>query len=330
MIVLSEQKLALLFEEIAKGFVHSPLEISIFIVLVLAIFSTFIFIYRYQVKKNREEKAKKALEIFEQICRVKAFNHTELLALEQLAKYLKLPYEKNLLLEDQSVFNACVKKLQKEMQIPLSVLSALRLKLGFKRENPDEIPHSTAELSKEISVLVVVSGRNQFSGRIVQLDPDSVKIKMEKPVPAPDPGTAVQVYFQKSSGIFSFSARTQKSENGFLWVSHSENIHRLQRREFYRKKLKLPVYIKPTGSSERPLRTTIIDLGGGGASILNTAQNFHEKEDVTLIFFTPRPERMVLTAHVIRVSEGGKTLHVSFGHMLESSRDRIIGYLFRR
>ncbi len=330
MIVLSEQKLALLFEEIAKGFVHSPLEISIFIVLVLAFFSIFIFIYKYQVKKTREEKAKKALEIFEQICREKAFDHTELLALEQLTRYLKLPYEKNLLLEDQSVFNACVKKLQKEMQIPLPVLSALRLKLGFKRENPDEIPHSTAELSKEMTVFVVVSGRNQFPSRIVQLDPDSIKIQIEKPVPIPNPGTSIQVYFQKSSGIFSFPTRIQKTAGGLIWISHSENIERLQRREFYRKKLKLPVYIKPTGSSEPPLRTNIIDLSGGGASILNTAQNFHEKEDVTLIFFTPRPERMILTAHVIRVSEGGKTLHVSFGHMLESSRDRIIGYLFRR
>lgn len=330
MIVLSEQKLALLFEEIAKGFVHSPQEISIFIILVLSFFSMFLFANRYQVKKSITEKTRRAQDTYERIIKKTPFSLSELRMLYHLAKYLKTPQEKNLLLEKQSTFNTCVRKLRNKQRISAPIIAGLRLKLGFKRQDPEQIPLSSADLSTNLPVIIVQKGGKQTPGKILKFVPGSLIIGIENGCPPPASSSHIQVYFQKCSGIFSISTFVQKSGNGVIRAAHSDNIKRLQRRKFYRKKIRLPVYVKPSDSHEPAVLTTFIDLGGGGASLNNRGRQFHERDDIKLSFFTSRDARITLTAVVTRVSEGGKTLHVAFVHIPESSRDRIMGYLFRR
>jgi hypothetical protein len=63
-VILSEQKLNLLFDEIASGFIHSPLEISAFIIFILSFFAPFIFLHIYQLKKQNEEKSRVSQRIF--------------------------------------------------------------------------------------------------------------------------------------------------------------------------------------------------------------------------------------------------------------------------
>jgi c-di-GMP-binding flagellar brake protein YcgR len=335
MIVLSEAKLELLFQEIAKGFVHSPLEIALFILLVLSILSIFLTVYRVQLHRIKEERAKRWMELYTHICSAKALNSSERLLLEQLSQYLKIAGEKNLLFENCSIFNFCVRKLQKDTHISSTVLSSLRCKLGFKRESPEQILHSSAELVTNVPVYISLADRVQSAGDCIQaggiitkVNPDSISILVQKYHRLPEDGASLRVYVLKPSGVFSFQSRVLKRDGSTLHVNHSEHIKRLQRRTFYRKKLRLPVYVKIAGSEVRPVRTTLKDLGGGGASFISTGQGFLENDDITLFLFPPSSGRMVLSCKVVWVSEGGKTIHVAFGGIPESSRDRIIRYLF--
>jgi len=330
MIVLNEEELSLLFDEIARGFVHSPLEIFIFIILVIGFITSFLFIYVCQIKKSRIEKINRAKKKYEQIIKKKAFSCSEIDILDRLAKYLKVPQLKNLLLENQSTFNACVRKLQKEEHVSDATLSALRLKMGFKRQYPEQIPHSSAELAGDLPVLIVQKGKKQCLGRIIKSESRSITIALENQSMPLKPGLHIQIYFHYYSGLFSFHTSVQKYERGVIKITHSENIKRLQRRKFYRKELILPVYIKLAGSKDKPVRSTFIDLGGGGASICNTDKLFHANDDIELSFFTSIKAQINLTATVMRISKGSKILHVAFKQMPESSRDIIIGYLFRR
>lgn len=330
MIVLDEQKLSLLFEEIAQGFVHTPLEISIFCILMSSFFLTFLLTYRIQTRKSIKADARIAQRLYELIIRSRGFNLIERKILERMTKYLGAPQKKNLLVENQHIFNLCARKLRKEEHIPDASIAALRLKLGFKKNDPEQILHSSAELPENLPLLVIQKGRTQNNGRLIKLEPHSLTIELENDQLPPRPGLPVEVRFQNHSGVFSFSTSIQKCGKGLLMVAHSESIKRLQRRRFYRRKIRLPVYIKRAHSHEMPIRSALIDLGGGGASLTNTAGFLQTKDEIVLSFFLSREEMMNLTAKVIRISNQGRVLHVAFGLIPESSRDRILGYLFRR
>ena len=330
MLVLNEHKLTILFEEISQGFKHTPLEITLFIILVLGFISIFIIVYRYQLRKSRINMILQAQTIYNNIVRQKALSEFERNLLERLTTYLKSPYERNMLLENQSTFNACVKKLLMDEQIPSHHLSALRLKLGFKRQEPEQIPNSSVELTKDIPLLIIQRGGKECPGRFIKSNSDFLSIAIEKGISPPQSGDPIRIYFQKPSGLFYFSSLVKKANEGILRVAHSENIKRLQRRMYYRKKLKMPVYVRLSGTPDRPIRSIFTDLGGGGASLINTKRPFHEGDEIQLYFFASKEGRVNLPAKVIRISGGGKTLHVTFGNIPESIRDRIMGYLFKR
>ncbi len=329
MIVLSEQKLNLLFEEISGGFTHSPLEISAFIFIILSFLAPFLFLYVYQLKKQNAEKFRVSQKIYKRLVSMKELAGPDLELLQQMVRYLKKGQKKYLLLEDQSVFNSCARKLQKEKHVSAASMAALRLKLGFKREKPEQTPHSSAQLPEDLPVIMQQKGKKQCTGKLLKSELRSLVIELESGGISSRSRSPVQVYFQNSAGMYSFTTYVQNCKNGLIKAAHSENIKRLQRRNFYRRKLNLPVYIKPKDSEERHVRSTLVDLGGGGASLINTEMNFRPSDGIDLFFSTSKESRIALSAEVIRVSGDGQTLHVAFGHMPESSRDRIIHYLFR-
>ncbi len=276
------------------------------------------------------EKTRIEDEIFEKIVRGKKFNHSELELLYRLAGYLKKSQKKYLLLENQAIFNACSKKLQEERRITASLLASVRLKLGFKAKDPERIPHSSADLEEDMSVLIVQKGKRQKAGRIFKIEPHSLIITLENGILSPSSGSPLIIYFQKRSGLYALTTSVQKLERGMIRVAHSENIKRIQRRKFYRKKILLPVSVKKAGSEGQPFRTILIDLGGGGASLRNPGGRLEAGDEVELSFFTSGRESINLAAFVIRVSGREKIAHVTFGSITDEIRDRIIRYIFRR
>jgi len=115
-----------------------------------------------------------------------------------------------------------------------------------------------------------------------------------------------------------------------LRIAHSENLLRAQNRQFYRRKLSVPVGIKKAGSDEKPETVRSIDLGGGGASLVNPQRRFRKGQSVELFIETRAGRRLKVTGSVIRTSSDGEVLHIEFDRIPESHRDRIIGYILNK
>jgi hypothetical protein len=330
MFVLNEQKLTLLFEEISSGFQQSPLEIAIFSVLVIGFFCLFIFGYRHQTKKSRIEHSKRAQELFDHIIDEKGLGMEERHVLELLSGFLHPSREKNMLLENRALFNTCVKKLQQTHEISPDLLSSIRKKLGFKSEILEQTLHSSTELSENLPVLVITRGKPHCPGILRKSASHSLCIELKKGGIPLSTGTSVMIYFQRPSGIFTFSSHVTGTKERFIEIAHTEAIKRIQRRRFYRKKTRVPALVKHSGSREHPVRSTLTDLGGGGATLVNPGGTFQEKDELALYFRTIKKESIQLCAKVLRISDEGKLLHVAFHHISEASRDRIYRYLFKK
>jgi len=328
--VLDEQKLTLLFKEISSGFQQSPLEIAIFSALVIGFFCLFIFAYRHQAKKSRIEHSKRAQELFDHIVDEKQLSMQERHVLELLSGFLHPLREKNMLLENRALFNTCVKKLQQTHEVSPDLLSSIRKKLGFRSEILEQTLHSSTELSENLPVLVITRGKPHCPGILRTSAAHALCIELKKGCIPPSTGTSVIIYFQRPSGIFTFSSRVTGTKEGFIEIAHTGSIKRIQRRRFYRKKTRVPALIKLSGSREHPLRSTLTDLGGGGATLVNPGGTFHEKDELALSFRTMKKETIQLSAKVLRISDEGKLLHVAFHHISEASRDSIYRYLFQK
>ncbi len=87
--------------------------------------------------------------------------------------------------------------------------------------------------------------------------------------------------------------------------------------------------------NKKGIELVSVRRGGGGASLRNPGEQFVPGDDLELILNpagdgTPaRAGRINLTAEVVRVSRKAQVLHVRFDGLQESTRDRIIGALFK-
>jgi c-di-GMP-binding flagellar brake protein YcgR/cbb3-type cytochrome oxidase subunit 3 len=329
-IILDEQKLAKFLDDISRGFKQSPMEILLALTLLLLFIGFLIFMYKLQKKRLQETRNRRYLELYEAAMAKLNLNPSELYLLERLARYLKTPERKYLLLVNHSTFNACASRLCRQEDVQEVSLSSFRIKLGFSDQDPERIPSSTAELPQGLPVLITSRIGNRATGRVAGSQPQSLIISPTEPIQLPC-GIPVTVYFQNRSGVFSFTSHVQdtlgKAEPA-IHLAHSETIRRTQRRAYYRKKLTLPIFVRPAGSEEKPLLSAFLDLGGGGASLRNQQNRYKAGTDLELTFLPSGADRLSLTAKVIRTSRGGRVLHVRFGTITDSARDRIIGSLF--
>jgi c-di-GMP-binding flagellar brake protein YcgR len=113
-------------------------------------------------------------------------------------------------------------------------------------------------------------------------------------------------------------------------LEHSEDVESAQRREYYRRPMRFPVYLRSAEKEHRPVRSEFLDIGGGGGSVVNPGQRYEEGDTLELTFHPDSEKTLHIPANVVRTSKGGKVLHLSFENIRESSRDKIYRLLFRQ
>jgi hypothetical protein len=111
-------------------------------------------------------------------------------------------------------------------------------------------------------------------------------------------------------------------------VEQPEEIKQYQRRNYYRRKTHLSVFVTPLHTGGETYRSTLLDLGGGGASLGNP-QSLFKAGDLLELSFSSGASDFRLPAEVVRISRNASVLHVQFRSIAESARDRIIGSLYR-
>ena len=330
MIVFDQEKLSAFFETVSRGFERSTLEIVLVVVSLFVFIALLIIIHRLQRRKIRIRQRRMAEERYRQIADSKSLTPSEEDLVARMARYLKEPEKKYLILVNQPTFNFCAAKLKEKEQLPATSISELRSRLGFRIHGPEQIPASSSELPEGQGMLIVATGAGsgKAQGRLRQQEPGSLVVELLQAGGVFREGQEVRVYFQNRSGLFSFQSMIQWVRQRSVALQHGEEIRRIQRRKYYRKRISQPVAVRIPGSEDKPVLSTFLDLGGNGASLRNPAKRFHPGEALELTFLAAG-ERFTLVAEVLRVSKGGEVLHVRFAPMRETTRDRIIGSLFK-
>ncbi|UCB45358.1 MAG: hypothetical protein JSV25_14265, partial [Spirochaetota bacterium] len=142
--------------------------------------------------------------VFEKMVKGKNFSTSEIDLLKRLFMYLRKNQKRYEVIENPYIFNACVKKLKSQEDVSATLLTSLRMKLGFKAEGPERIPHSTAELTPDTPLLIIGRGKKEVAGRIVKIENHSFIVDLEKAGVTLSPGSRLTIYCQKRSGLYEF------------------------------------------------------------------------------------------------------------------------------
>ena len=328
MIYLDPERLDQFFKSVANGFATTPRQV-LFFFIVLALILLFLIV-SYLVQRRRihsrlyRQSATKYAELIDQ----HGLAGVEVQLIEAISEYLPQEKQKYELLTNQHLFNLCAGKLQSRMKVSEATLASLRLKLGFRLEQPEDSPSSSVELPVGMPVHLMVPGRERIRGTIAAQEPGGVVIASVAEGAVLSTGTAVRVYFKNQAGIYSFPSIVLDAGRQELTLQHSEEIKQYQRRNYYRRRMYLSVLVSPLHGSGKTYRSFLLELGGGGASLGNPEKLF-ETGDVLELAFSTKGSDFRFPARVVRTSQNASVMHVQFESIAESSRDRIIGSLNR-
>ncbi len=329
MIIFDQEKLSAFFETVSRGFERSPLEIVLVIVSVLAFITLLIIAYRIQRRRIRRQQRTIADRRYRELVEKRSLTPSEQNLVRRMVRFLKDPEKKYLILISQPTFNFCAAKLRKKEAVTASSIAELRNRLGFRLQGPEQIPASSAELPEGQGLLIIgIKGNLKAQGRVWKQEPRSLVVELVEGSPTFREREPVRIYFQNRSGLFSFNSSVQSVQKRTVLLEHGEEIKRIQRRKYYRKRISQPVAVRRPDSEEQYTVSTFYDLGGNGASLKNPQKRFSAGNDLELTFLAAG-ERFTLVAEVLRTSKNGEVLHVHFAPMRETTRDRIIGALFK-
>jgi len=328
MIYLDQEKLDQFFKSVANGFATTPKEVLLFFVVLAVIISFLIIFYLVQRRGMHRKLLNQSARRYAELIDQHKLSGGEVKLIEGMAEFLPPEKQKYLLLTNQHLFNVYAGKLLAKKQVSESTLASARLKLGFRLEQPDEIPSSSAELPEGMPLHIIVPGRQGIRGRIAAQESRGLTLALENEGAALSVGTIVRIYFNNRVGIYSFASRIVNATRQEVTVQHAEEIKQYQRRNFYRRKMHLSVFVRSLYTGGRTYRSTLMDLGGGGASLGNPKSLF-KVGDLLKLSFSSGAADFRVPAKVVRISRNATVLHVQFESITESARDRIIGSLYR-
>lgn len=328
MLILNEEKITWVLKEISKGFKLSPFEISIYFFIIISIGFVFTWFYRRERLKTRETNKKLAAKKFEKYIKEYKLTGADIDLLKLMAKNLKESFNLPLLIENRYIFNRCAKIVLKKDPSLSTRISSLRVKLGHIRTKADQLIHSTAEIPQYSEVELIItedSTKKMVRGIIAEIKPDYLLVKLDQDHHKIDE-KYVTVQFQNMAGIFIFKTRILKVKEAELYLQHTEEVKRVQRRRFFRKRVRIPAVISIEGSDEIYF-TTIVDLSGGGAKV-ELDKEIKEGSIINLVFTLPGNYKISAKSRVISCGHG--KIHLSFTEIKDSDREQIVKYIFRK
>jgi hypothetical protein len=314
-------------QSVADSFQKTSWQIILFVILLFSL----IFLYvvssfiRYALERSRQ--LRQLNEKYNRYAGDFSITQAEKNLIDALSRYLKLPEKKYLLFLNQHTFNYCLNNLRKHTVVPNEVLLPLTKKLGFDLYNPFHLPRTTRELKPGKPAYLVLPENRRIAGYIDRQLPDSVVFVPRGTTHAPSLGSKATLYLHNALGILSFPTMVQNVKDGNIYLEHSDTVSTIQRREYYRRNIRLPILVRQEGSTEKPLKSVIIDLSAGGMSIENPQRRYQKGDDLRLFFHEDTGAAFDIDGEVIRVSRNREVLHIRFGHMIDSVQDRIMGFI---
>jgi c-di-GMP-binding flagellar brake protein YcgR len=331
MFFLNREALEHIFEGLESGFRRTPEEILLFVILLAGFVSLLIAIYFIQLIWRRSRRRKRAAQRFSSIIEEKRISAEERRVLEDMVQQLsKWREQLASLVTDVHTFNRAAEKYLRKNPRADSAVAALRLKLGFSGSDGEKVIRSSADLAEGLRVYIRQDKRHSFSGTVAAQKPEAMVLQLPGDGNGPSEGDELQVYFLRKNGVFFFTTHVRRAHDNILRVEHSEEISRVQRRQFYRGRVSLSAVVKKRGSSQPAVRTYILELGGGGLTLFNPYKMFHPGDQLSLRFTLPEHGELQIGGRVRRSDRGGNHVHVEFDPIKEAVRDKILGFVLNR
>lgn len=328
MIVLDQSRLSFFLDEIAKGFQKTPFEMVISLVAIFLFLCIPVVLFRFQRVKIKKSRIAYAQKTFNQIVDKLQLDTSDQELIALLTSQLPAGSEKkHLLVKRADVFNRAARSLIEKHAVPQEKITALRIRLGFNIVTEGKLLHSSAELPEDIRIELVQGKGKEHNGIVVGQDPQSLVVQLEAGESRPIAGRSVRIYFQRRHGLYSFESWILSVKKGEIRIAHSEKIDRVQNRKFFRKNTAILVEVSRTESNELPVYSTLMDLGGGGASLSNPQKKFRIGDRIDVDLQIPDAQKISIAGEVIRVSRGGNRIHIAFDTIKEHMRDKIIGFV---
>ena len=164
-------------------------------------------------------------------------------------------------------------------------------------------------------------------GQVIEAQPDALRVRLDGANTPLTDGSFVHVVYQNDAGVFEFDSAVLLREASEVQLQHAEEISGVQVRAL-RRELRIPVYVSSAICDDEADLSQFIDIGGGGASLENPGRRFSAGDTVELTFHPDGNRALNLIATVVRTSRNGSVLHVKYGNIRESSRDRVYRLLF--
>ncbi len=312
--------------DIFRGFLDDPSTVLLGLLGLLALVAVTLVVFAVQNRRMR-----RALELQSARAREKAIVRLRPTPRERtvIARLTRLVSDSatrgHLVLTNQNTFNHCASRLLASGAATDAEIAALRVRLGFAKSSSEKAVGSTAILPAGLRLFVVQRETKRFYATVSETTGEAILAHVEdSTVVAPGPGTELRCYFNVRNGTFHFDTVVQGIDGQMMRLSHSQKIGRTQRRKYYRTRTNMPARIGVAGSPDALTPAVLLDLSGGGASLENPELRFNEGDDVQILFRTHDGVEYRLVAEVRRLSHGGRVLHVIFGPMNETIRDRLI------
>jgi c-di-GMP-binding flagellar brake protein YcgR len=318
---------------LAAGFSTSPVEIVIFFAILLL--SVVIWVVT-SLRRNRRESLRRyalAEEYYRELADSRGLSNLDRDLLDRLSRYTHNPRERFLLLQDQRVFNyAAARLLENEEDVSENQISALRFHTGFAGAPTGDSPRSTAEIPEGVYVELESRRRSPVPGKVLRHETSAIHVSVKDEDHRLTSGKPIRIIFRNSAGIFRFRSTVLVSRDGVLELSHSESVDRVQRRDHFRRSMRIPVQVQSACDGAEPtiLDSQFVELGGNGGTIINPENRFSTDEEIALSFRPDEGDSLNLTATIVRTSQEGTLLHVRFVNVSDRDQDRVYRLLFAK
>jgi hypothetical protein len=297
--------------------------IAVFLAIVITIFiiQNRIKLYRRMTyARSRFEEQLKGIELTEM----------EKNIIEAMSKALPGgELRKHEVVADENAFDRAAQLLIRENQISAEAAASLRLKLGFRQAADNEPIYTTAEIPKGEHLYLVDKYNNRCHGFLTDITPKALFIKIHNKATELPRGKKLRAYFRHESGIYTFVTQVMKINDDTLACTHSDKIHREQKRQYYRKEVDINAVVENADTDKEQRYTArVYDLGGGGTKMENPDRAFRKGDTVTLFFNLNGGEKSTVPGKVVKTSDNGRLMHVEFTGISEAVRDKFVGCIF--
>lgn len=326
-------------EGISTGFQTSQEDVILFLiilvgVLVLLIGGQFIVKYlrRGRVRKARARRSqavngssrpKSASPISATLSQ---FNNRDRETVQRMAWFLKRPGRVGVLLENPKLFHQAAQRAVHEGLITAEAARRASRSAGMPLPAIDQRRHTTRDLPLNQAVIITNSALEQLRGTITNSTKQGLEIKIASRSFNLSPGNAVSATGSTKEGYYQFSGMVASRYGRVVLVGHTKNLQFLQRRQYRRRKVSLPVQVSAPDFRIAPFDTKTIDISIGGVAVVDRHKTLSETISVQLVFASEGKKALSVTGVVVRRSKHGKIAHIRFTSISEDTRFR----LFRR